>query len=69
MSDSDDGEPPASNVHSATPSYLGRPDMEMNLIGWGMFVLLLVILVPLAPFIALLWVLSKLTRPGGRGST
>lgn len=57
----DDGEPPFPTV---THRYVSRPDGEMSLVGWGMFALLLVLLVPLLPFLVVAWVVSKLFGPG-----
>ena len=48
-----------SRLQSVTPSYLGRPDREMDVFGWGMFLAMLVILVPLLPFIVIVWMISK----------
>jgi hypothetical protein len=33
----------------------------MNLVGWAMFAILLVLLIPLGPFILLAWLLSRLS--------
>ena len=55
-SDADDDREP---LRTVTPSYLGRPDMEMDVIGWGYFFGILILLVPLLPFIVILWVGDK----------
>jgi hypothetical protein len=47
-------------LRTVTPSYLGRPDREMDVFGWGMFLTLAIILVPLLPFLVIGWVISKL---------
>lgn len=45
---------------SVTHRYVSRPNAEMNLVGWLLFALLLVLLLPLLPFIAVAWLVSKL---------
>jgi hypothetical protein len=56
--------PAPSDSHPLAPTvtkrYLSRPDGEMNLIGWAMFGMLLLLVIPLLPFIALVWVVAKL---------
>jgi hypothetical protein len=47
---------------TVTPSYLGRHDAEMDVIGWSYFLGLLILLVPLLPFILILWVGNKLLK-------
>lgn len=47
-------------VPSVTHRYLPHPDGEMNLIGWTLFGMLLLFLIPLLPFIALVWLAAKL---------
>jgi hypothetical protein len=47
-------------LRTVTPSYLGRPDREMDVIGWGVFFGLVIILVPLLPFLVIGWLISKL---------
>ena len=44
---------------TVTPSYLPRPDAEMDAVGWTFFVLLLVLCEPFLPLVALVWLLSK----------
>ena len=51
---------------TVTPGYGGRDDVEMNTIGWAIFVGLLILLVPLLPFLVVLWVVSKLLDAIGR---
>ena len=47
-------------LRTVTPGYFGREDREMNTIGWGLFFGMLLLLVPLLPFIVIVWVVSKL---------
>jgi len=54
----DEGQP-GEQLRTVTRSYLGRPDLEMDVVGWTMFLLLLVVIVPLLPFFALFWLVSK----------
>ena len=44
---------------TVTPIPRGRENSEMNAIGWGMFLGLLLLIVPLLPFIVIVWVVSK----------
>ncbi|SEO53121.1 hypothetical protein SAMN04487948_103102 [Halogranum amylolyticum] len=44
---------------TVTPGYRSRPDTEMNVIGLTYFLVLLVLLVPLLPFIIVVWLISK----------
>ena len=46
-------------VHTVTPPYHGRPDAEMTAFGLAYFLVLLVLLVPLLPFVLVYWMLSK----------
>jgi len=67
--DSDTGSPTGSEtpapvkkvMRTVTPPYRGRPDSEMTLIGIAYLLGLVVILLPLLPFLALVWLFSKLT--------
>ena len=54
-------------TRTVTPPYRGRSDPEMNVIGWTYFLGLLVLLVPLLPFLVILWAIGKLLdRTAGR---
>jgi hypothetical protein len=44
---------------TVTPPYFGRPDAEMTVIGIAYFLGLVVLLVPLLPFLAIIWLASK----------
>lgn len=44
---------------TVTPPYFGRPDAEMTVIGIAYFLGLLVLLVPLLPFLAIIWLVGK----------
>jgi len=44
---------------TVTPSYFGRPDMEMDSIGWVIFLALLVLLAPVLPFFLVGWMVMK----------
>jgi hypothetical protein len=55
-------QPPQATAGPAWPLVAalgGKPNTEMNLIGWGVFFGLLVVLLPLAPFVAVVWLLAK----------
>ncbi|RRJ28330.1 DUF7535 family protein [Halocatena pleomorpha] len=47
---------------TVTPEYFGRPDREMDVIGWVIFLGLVVLLIPLSPFLILIWVVGRLTN-------
>jgi len=57
---SDSGRLPAA-LRSVTPGTRSRPNESMDMIGWGMLAGLLVLLVPLLPFIVIVWGISKVT--------
>ncbi|WP_135824997.1 DUF7535 family protein [Halorussus ruber] len=54
-------EPAKKVVRSVTPAYRGRPDTEMTTIGIAYFLGLVIILIPLLPFIVVVWLISKIT--------
>lgn len=45
---------------TVTPSYRGHEDAAMDSIGWVIFFGMVVLLVPLLPFLLILWVGTKL---------
>jgi uncharacterized membrane protein YhdT len=47
---------------TVTPSTGYRPDVEMDVIGWSIFLGLVFLLLPLLPFIVIIWVVTKLLR-------
>ena len=51
---------------TVTPGYRGRDDTEMNTIGWALFLGVVILLVPLLPFLVVLWVVSKVLDAIGR---
>lgn len=59
-------EPAKKAVRTVTPPYRGRPDAEMTTIGIAYFLGLVILLIPLLPFIAIVWVISKLTGKAAR---
>jgi hypothetical protein len=44
---------------SVSPRYESRGNAEMDSIGWAMFLGILVLLLPLLPFLVLVWLLEK----------
>ncbi|EJN59547.1 DUF7535 family protein [Halogranum rubrum] len=60
-SESDESDPGVLTkaYRTVTPGYKSHPDSEMNVIGLTYFLVLLVLLVPLFPFIVLVWAISK----------
>lgn len=62
-SESDESPPPARRVvRTVTPPYRGRSDEEMNLIGYLIIGGLLVLLIPLGPFIIVAWLILRIRR-------
>ncbi|WP_424017398.1 DUF7535 family protein [Halorientalis pallida] len=47
-------------LRTVTPPYQGRPNVEMDVIGWGVFLVMAVLVLPLLPFVLLLWLVWKL---------
>lgn len=58
-SDAADQPLPKRALRTVTPPYGGRSDTEMNLVGYLLLAGLLVLLVPLGPFILFAWLLAK----------
>ena len=46
-------------VRTVTPPYRGHGDSEMNTIGFGYLAILLILLVPLLPFMVIAWAIGK----------
>lgn len=44
---------------SVSPPYQSRGNVEMDSIGWAMFLGMLVLFVPLLPFLVIVWVLER----------
>ncbi|WP_227352918.1 DUF7535 family protein [Haladaptatus salinisoli] len=55
-------EPVKKAFRTVTPPYHGRPDSEMNAIGIALFLGLVVLIIPLLPFLVIVWLISKLTE-------
>ena len=51
---------------TVSPRYQGRGDVEMNAIGWAIFLGMLAIIIPLLPFIFILWLVGKVLDATGR---
>jgi hypothetical protein len=54
-------EPVKEAVRTVTPSYRGRPDAEMTAIGIAYLLGMVVVLIPLLPFILIVWIVAKIT--------
>lgn len=52
-------------IRTVTAPYRSRSDNEMNLMGMLLGLGLVMVMIPLLPFIAVVWVLSKLTDLSG----
>jgi hypothetical protein len=50
---------PRKVLRTVTPGSKARPNAEMDSIGWAVFLGMVILLVPLLPFIAIVWGLSK----------
>ena len=59
-------EPAKKVMRTVTPPFRGHPDAEMTTIGIAYFLGLVVLLIPLLPFIAIVWAISKLTGKAAR---
>ena len=61
MSDADETEESGPTVVYRTlgEPFRSRPDTEMDVIGWSLFLGMLILLVPLLPFLLLVWVITK----------
>ena len=70
MSESAEAEPedePAAAARVATPTMVGRRVLEMDVIGWIIFVGVIVIMIPLLPLLALIVIVMRLLGyPGDR---
>ena len=62
MSRSETDEPsiPGRMIDTVTPPYRGRPDAEMSTIGWALFLGTVILLVPLLPFLVVVWLIGEL---------
>ncbi|RXK46451.1 DUF7535 family protein [Halorientalis pallida] len=59
MSEREADSPLPEPLRTVTPPYGGRPDLEMDVIGWGIFLVMAVVVLPLLPFVLLLWLAAK----------
>jgi hypothetical protein len=46
-------------LRTVTPPCRGRPDAEMDAIGWSLALGMVILLVPFLPLIAVVWAVSK----------
>jgi len=51
---------PRKALRTVTPGSKTRPDAEMDSIGWAVFLGLVILLIPIVPFIAVVWGVSTL---------
>ena len=59
MSDAEDPSLPKKALRTVTPGTRGHKNTGMDVIGWSVFVGMLVLLVPLLPFILIVWLITK----------
>lgn len=52
-------------IRTVTKPYRSRPDSEMSIMGMLLGLGLIMVMIPLLPFIAIIWVVSKLGAFGG----
>ena len=55
--DTDDG----SLIRSVTPLTGSKPNQQMDVIGWLVFIGMAIVLLPLLPVFVAVWIISKLT--------
>ncbi|MFC7204634.1 hypothetical protein ACFQJC_14030 [Haloferax namakaokahaiae] len=60
MSNADTPTLPERVYKTVTPETGTRPDAEMDVIGWSMFLALLMLMLPLLPFLAIVYAVTKL---------
>jgi len=65
-SDESNGSALPEPLRTVTPPSGTHPDAEMDAIGWAMLVGLVVILTPLIPIIAVIWLIAKLQNALGQ---
>ena len=53
---------PARVIRTVTPGTRPHPNAGMDAFGWGILLGLLVLMVPLLPFVALVWLFSRLAE-------
>jgi len=68
MNDADDGDDSRlpEPLRTVTPPSRTHPDAEMDVIGWLIFIGLLVILTPLIPILAVVWLIARASKALGR---
>ncbi|MEF8757274.1 MAG: hypothetical protein V5A33_03450 [Halobacteriales archaeon] len=73
MSASSEGDPESETdstvveaIRTVTPPSASRPNMEMNTVGWGLLLGLVILLIPLLPFVVIIWAISKVLERSGR---
>jgi hypothetical protein len=64
----DDSGTLASTYRSVSSRYTWRRNAEMDSIGWTVFLGMVILLVPLVPFLVIVWVLEKLVGAAARGT-
>ena len=52
-------------LRTVTAPYRSRPDSEMSTVGMLLGLGMVIVLVPLLPFVLVIWVISKLANLGG----
>lgn len=60
MSESEEPGKLTQAYRTVSPGYKSHPDAEMDTIGWAVFLGMVVLFLPLLPFVVLVWLLSKM---------
>lgn len=55
----DDSPGPVERIRSVSPLSRGRPDAEMDVIGWSIFLGLVILVLPLLPVLIVVWAITK----------
>ncbi|HKL28365.1 MAG TPA: hypothetical protein VJ898_03760 [Natrialbaceae archaeon] len=65
-SDSEPDSTLVETIRTVTPPTPSRPNLEMSTFGWGVFLGLVILLIPLLPFVVIIWAISKLLERSNR---
>ncbi|MFT4890393.1 MAG: hypothetical protein ACI9YT_001308 [Halobacteriales archaeon] len=53
-------------IRTVTPPTPNRSNLEMNTFGWGLLLGLVILLIPLLPFVIIIWAISKVLERSQR---
>lgn len=66
MSSNDNDEGIRETIRTVTPEYFGRSNREMDAVGWSVFLGMVILLIPLLPFMIIVWVIARITAHADR---